>query len=302
MTFSQEKDQEAVQAKILTHIIKYLADPEPFVRAEASRMMERLVALTDNDLDKLLEAEKPTLKKMLIDGFINFPTMTAFAQHGFLDFVSNYLVHAELYDWDYLKSSMAFISNLELILWNTDVALNSMPSCRYTATNLSRGSHSLEAQMKTIREQSFNALKAHNKVLIILKTRIGKKMSTSERDLERLAAAIQAIDLKRLRQQEGEDIKAYLEHVYTLAGLESDNNEEDMDVDVESQLESLKKRLDKLSKELKNKIDTKENDQKVLINSHLDEMVKFLLKLTVHEGHPYRQEAKALVKEVSINS
>jgi hypothetical protein len=85
------------------------------------------------------------------------------------------------------------------IIENTDIALHSMPSSRYSITNLPGSPHSLEDQMQILRQQCLETLSQHCRVLLSLKEDFDSKMTEEEKKLERLGLALHALDVERLR-------------------------------------------------------------------------------------------------------
>lgn len=85
------------------------------------------------------------------------------------------------------------------IIENTDIALHSMPSSRYSITNLPGGSHSLEDQMRLLRTSCLQALGQHAQALVVLKKKLELSMDQNELQMERLTLAWSAIDLDKIQ-------------------------------------------------------------------------------------------------------
>jgi hypothetical protein len=197
--FDDSVDETALNACV-SLISSNLANAEQQLRNEANRLLSRLQELTKKSKRELLESELPRLKKLLVEGFAEFSSMSIGSQMGFLDFFAKYLKELQLAENDkYAEDSEAFISNLMTIIQNTDIALHSMPSSRYSITNLPGSPHSLEDQMKMLRNDSVNALRQHVEVLLLLKSQYDSRMSQEDRKLEMLKMALTVLDIERIQ-------------------------------------------------------------------------------------------------------
>ncbi|CAD5212386.1 unnamed protein product [Bursaphelenchus okinawaensis] len=289
--FSSLEYDESLLNTVISYIIGRFCDPEAFVRSESYRLLERVATLTDKNICQLLEDKHNVLKQLLLEGFTNFATMTSFAQIAFLEFISRFLIDGNLYDDTYIDQSVHFISNLQLIVANTDVALNAMPSCRYATSNMNRGSHSLEAQLKSVKEEALKTLEVHTKVLVKMRKslRDGREVSQTEK----LAVVLQAIDVEKMKKNGEDSLKELVKMAFELADLDLPDMELD-DTNIDEQIEELKELLE--HQRINN---LSENEHKsLLLTSFLDDIVKFYLRLASHPTHPLQSEAKKILKKL----
>ncbi|KAI6183566.1 Transformation/transcription domain-associated protein [Aphelenchoides bicaudatus] len=177
-----------------------LTNAEQQIRAEVNRLLVRLLELTGKTKLELLCGNVEHLKQVLLSGFVQFSSMSIGSQLGLLDFMHQHLIDLQLVtDPSYVDQSLAFVSNLMTIIENTDIALHSMPSSRYSITNLPGGSHSLEDQMRFLRVASLQALGQHSLALLSLKQKLEQSISSDELEMERLNLALSAIDLNQIQ-------------------------------------------------------------------------------------------------------
>lgn len=198
-----------------------MANAEQQLRLEANRLLLRLRDLIGRTKKELLAKEMEKMERKLRDGFAQFSSMSIGSQLGFLvnnflvflfltyrsnfqDFFTQHLNDLQLASTDsYTDQSQSFASNLMVVLENTDIALHSMPSSRYSITNLPGSPHSLEDQMRMLRSACVDALREHAQALITLKEKHDERMGEEEKKEEKLWMALSVLDIERIQTKKG---------------------------------------------------------------------------------------------------
>ncbi|KAI6180608.1 FAT domain-containing protein [Aphelenchoides besseyi] len=169
------KRDRIVEKVIVPLVVQNLSNAETQTRNEANRLLQKTIELSERTEKELMTTEQTALRQSFTNGFVDFASMSASSQIGFLEFFANHLDSAEFGDLEYANLSANFVANLMFIVENTDVALHAMPSARYAVTNLTGGAHNLEEQIKPIRSLSIQSLRTHSKKLLDLKQKADEK-------------------------------------------------------------------------------------------------------------------------------